>query len=205
MKQAVAELKVQCLMHFTQAKNIGSICRHGIIPVSEHRQLGIQAHINDEMRLDFCENATSTSIMFPNYKVFYPFRLKDTSVDWTVIGLRPELLWEKECAFCIDNAASSMVSHQTLDERKGPDALRRMYDEVPGKPGRSVLGIPKSFPTNPQAEVLVFGRIEPKYILGFAFEDQASKNRCIAHIPENFPVHVFEVYFRGRQDYIHWQ
>lgn len=46
----------------------------------------------------------------------------------------------------------------------------RLFDEWEGKPDRNKLGIPLCYPTNPQAEVLVFERIPIGYINKVCFE-----------------------------------
>ncbi len=204
MRQVVEEFGIECVFHFTQAENLRSIFQHGIIPVSDHQQRGIVAKKNDLYRLDFCEGATSLSITFPNYKLFYRFRMNDQTVDWAVLALEPRLLWEKQCVFCTDNAANSNVSQQTLRERMGEGAFRQMFAEFPGKPPRSVLGISNNCPTNPQAEVLVFGPIEPQYIFAVCFEDKPTLDRYKDCIPSSIQKEAVKGLFSARKDYMHW-
>ncbi|OXM83689.1 DarT ssDNA thymidine ADP-ribosyltransferase family protein [Paenibacillus rigui] len=205
MREAMKEFEIDYLVHFTQAENLSSIIRHGILPVAQQRSHNISARRNDVFRMDFCEDATSTSIHFPNYRLFYRFRRNDMSVDWVVLLLSPELLIEKQCAFCTDNAANSNISQQALRDRIGADALRRMFDEIPGKPTRAVLGIPKYLPTNPQAEVLVFGKIEPHHIGAVIFENNATLQKYRHMVPNDLEADVFEEFFAPRKDYVHWQ
>ncbi|MEK3715801.1 DarT ssDNA thymidine ADP-ribosyltransferase family protein [Paenibacillus sp. FSL R7-0333] len=204
MRKIVEERKIDMLIHFTQADNLESILRHGIIPISEHNHKGITAMKNDIYRLDFCENATSISIDFPNYKLFYKFRMKDTSINWVVLALEPSILWEKQCIFCPDNAANSDVSLRTIQERMGREAMLQMFAEHPKKPPRSVLGIPDACPTNPQAEVLVNGTIETKYIGGVVFQNKSTLDRFIKTIPSNMQTAVVDGFFDARKDYNHW-
>ncbi|AKG34881.1 DarT ssDNA thymidine ADP-ribosyltransferase family protein [Paenibacillus durus] len=204
MRKIVEERKIDMLIHFTQADNLESILRHGIIPISEHKHKGIKAMKNDSYRLDFCENATSISIDFPNYKLFYKFRMKDTSINWVILALEPSILWEKQCIFCPDNAANSNVSLRTIQERMGREAMLQMFAEHPNKPSRSVLGIPDACPTNPQAEVLVNGTIETKYIGGVAFQNKTTLDRFTEVIPSNIPTAIVEGFFDARKDFNYW-
>ncbi|MEK4430182.1 DarT ssDNA thymidine ADP-ribosyltransferase family protein [Paenibacillus sp. FSL M7-0802] len=205
MRQAIKDLGIDYLVHFTQADNLSSIFKSGILPVSLQRSRNIPAKRNDLFRMDFCEGATSTSIHFPNYRLFYKFRMNDRSVDWVVLALSTDLLHEKQCAFCTDNAANSNISQQALRDRMGPDALQRMFDDVPGKPPRTVLGTPDSSPTNPQAEVLVFGEIEPRYIGAIIFENNTTLEKYRHLLPENLQVEVLDGFFAPRKDYAHWR
>lgn len=204
MRETMKEFDINYLVHFTQAENLPSIFKHGILPLTQQRSKNISSKRNDLYRMDFCEEATSTSIDFPNYKLFYKFRMRDKSVDWVVLALSAELLLAKQCAFCTDNAANSNVSQQALRDRMGVDALRRMFLDVPGKPSRSILGLPKSCPTNPQAEVLVFGEIEPHYIGAIVFEKDATLEKYRHLLPESLDVYVLDGYFAPRKDYVHW-
>ena len=79
-----------------------------------------------------------------------------------------------------------------------------MYDEYPGKPARKVLGIGDSQPTNPQAEVLVFDRIEPELIGGVAFATQSTMDSHKAYA-KGRPVKLFPGLFNPRVDYPHWK
>lgn len=205
MREALKELDINYVLHFTQAENLSSILKYGILPINQQRFRSILSKRNDLYRLDFCEEATSISIGFPNYKLFYKFRMKDQSVDWVVLAMSAELFLDKQCAFCTDNAANSNVSHQALTERMGPDALRRMFLDAPGKPTRSILDLPKYCPTNPQAEVLVFGEIEPHYIGAILFENNATLAKYRHLVPENLEVGVLNGYFSPRKDYLHWR
>lgn len=204
MRQVVEEYEIKHVLHFTQATNLQSIFKYGLLPVSEHFQEGISAVTNDTLRLDFCHGATSVSLSYPNYKLFYRFR-QETSADWAVLFIKPDILWEKECAYCFENAASANVANQTIQERKSEASFRRMFAEVPNKPQRSILGLHKSFTTNPQAEVLVFGEIQPAYIWGVAFANKFEHEKYKVHLPEGVQSEVVSWVFDGRKDYIHWQ
>lgn len=202
MKETVEEIGIKWVYHFTQARNLESIFKYGILPISEQKATGVIASRNDLYRLDFCYEATSVSITFPNYKLFYKFRNRDSSIDWVVIAIHPDILWEKECAFCIDNAANSSVSQLAIAQRMGDSALKSMFDEFPNKPLRKDLGISRNCPTNPQAEVLVFDKIEPQYIAGLIFRNRTTLDKYSANIPVKSIVN--SGFFSARKDYKHW-
>ncbi|MDF3555397.1 DUF4433 domain-containing protein [Bacillus cereus] len=205
MKNVVEARGVNSLIHFTRAENLTSIFKLGLLPVNFLNKKGIDFKFNDQYRYDDCEDANCLSIQFPNYRMFSKYRFQDSSIDWVVLGIKPEVLWEKDCAFCVENAASSNERSKSLEERKGIEAFNRLYDEYPGKPTRKQLGLPSFYPTHPQAEVLVFGLIEPTYIWGVAFKDELARNKYSSLIPSNIEVEVFEQMFKYRSDYEEWR
>ena len=75
------------------------------------------------------------SISFPNYQLFSKFSWSDNESQpdysgWIVLLLDGKVLWELDCAFCQENAASNTVRHIPLEERKKPDALKGMFVDV---------------------------------------------------------------------------
>jgi hypothetical protein len=205
MQNAVAQRDIKYLVHFTRIQNVVSIFNNGLVPVATLRQDGMNFSHNDDYRMDNCENANCLSIQFPNYKMFFKYRNQNPGIDWVVLGIKKEVLWEKDCAFCIENAASNNVTVTSIEERKGVEAFNRLYDEYPGKPMRRDLGIIPALPTHPQAEVLVFDVIEPQFIWGVAFESLYQKNKYASLIPSNINSQVVERLFSYRHDYEYWR
>ncbi|MDW2878161.1 MULTISPECIES: DarT ssDNA thymidine ADP-ribosyltransferase family protein [Bacillaceae] len=205
MDKLVEEYGINYLVHFTKADNLESIFKNGLLPIKELQNKGINYNGNDEYRFDGCEDATSVSIQFPNYRMFYKYREQNREVDWVVLGLRKEILWQKKCAFCVENAASSNISSSSIAQRLGIEAFKKMYEEYPGKPSRQQLAIDKSLPTNPQAEVLVFDKIETSYIWGVAFLNQNLLNKYSNLIPVGVKSSIVPDLFSYRADYEWWR
>lgn len=205
MKSIVEEYGIRYLVHFTRANNLESIFQNGLLSVEELNKRGLKYDKNDDYRFDGCMNAISLSIEFPNYRMFYKYREQNQNVDWVVLGIKRDILWEKTCAFCSDNAASSTISSSSLQERMGVDAFKRLYEDYPGKPSRKELGLDKAIPTNPQAEVLVFDKIETEYIWGVAFQSEHAKNKYIHLLPEHVNAQVVDWIFKYRTDYEYWR
>lgn len=208
IRDFIKEHSITELIHFTQLDNLDSIMEFGLLSVNLLRKKCIKYNYNDSNRLDNLTNTISLSIGFPNYKLFYKLRDKDKSKKWIVIKLKPEVLYEKSCLFCTDNAASYEISNQSLYERSGIKALKRLfYDCVDGNNivTRDELGIKKYHTTNPQAEVLVFDKIEPKYIKSiiFSMEDkELLMEYCEKY--KNIKVIANNSYFSSRYDYKYW-
>lgn len=205
MKHAVQEREIEYLVHFTRIKNLSSIFEHGLLPVASLSARQMEFKKNDQYRYDNCEEATCMSIQFPNYRMFSKYRFQEPNVEWIVLGIRKEVLWEKDCVFCIENAASNNETTKSLQERRGIEAFNRLYDEYPGKPTRNQLGLRKALPTHPQAEVLVFNQIEPSYIWGIAFKDVFTQNKYASLVPSNVKSQVSERMFKYRDDFEYWR
>ena len=198
------ERGITTLCHFTRVQNLESIFQRGLLTrtVLEMLPSRQQPVYNDDPRLDGHENSISLSIEHPNYKMFYYLRGKTAHNSWAVLSLKAIILWELDCGFCKENAASFRVSDISLPELRQPQALRAMFEDYEGI-RRQNLGIPDHFPTHPQAEVLVFDAISPEFITAVSFYDGHSQSKWL---PRTSGVHSdVGTYFGPRQDYMHWQ
>ncbi|MGI2153096.1 hypothetical protein ACROAK_09440 [Shewanella oncorhynchi] len=81
IKDICERLQIPGLVHFTQLANLEGILTNGLL--SRERVEGI-AEINDELRLDGRRNYISTSISFPNCKMFYRYRQQKGGL-WCVL------------------------------------------------------------------------------------------------------------------------
>jgi hypothetical protein len=204
IEQLVKQRGINFVLHFTRADHLESILENGLLPNNQFEQYAASPTVNDTLRLDGCTNASCVSIGFPNYKMFYSCRQKDKAVHWVVLAMPSSILWEKECAFCVENAASSAVTSIPLAARRTAAAFNRMYDEFPGKPTRAQLGISNALPTNPQAEVLMFERIEPELIGGVAFNSQEVLQKY-SPLGKGRQMKLIPGLFGPRVDYPHWK
>lgn len=210
IRNIVADRQITHLMHFTKIDNADSILSRGLIPRADLQQNNIPFQYNDVYRFDNCLNATCLSVSFPNYKMFYPFRCNNANQDWIVIRLRPDILWEKDCAFCNTNAACNTVTAIPIQQRKRVQAFENMFQNITNMPTRETTNIPKNYTTNPQAEVLVFDSIETDYIIDVNFRSQeninnfAVVNTLIGNF-QRFKYWLNEPLYSYRCDYAHWK
>lgn len=203
----VQQRRISRLVHFTRIRNLGSILQHGL--VNRHRLAEIhpqfQPRINDHRRWDDHLDASCISIEFPNYRMFYPYRLK-TDEAWIVLSLDPAILWKQACAFYPGNAASNLYRYTPVEHFSTPEAFASMFEDRNGV-ARKSLGIPHAYPTDPQAEVLVFDVIPPAAIVQVSFEDRDTLNDWAAlhpHTSEDL-LTVNRHLFDARQDYRFWK
>ncbi|WP_413740878.1 DarT ssDNA thymidine ADP-ribosyltransferase family protein [Sodalis sp. RH17] len=170
--------KIPLLAHFTRASNLKSILAHGLCPIDKARAAGLNPHLNDPLRLDGYPGAVSLSIAFPNYKMFYKYRMLNPGEYWVVLLLDPAILWEKKCGFCRYNAADRRILGRSLATLTTIDAFHDMFTPAQGGPSREEQHLNDYDPTDPQGEVLVFDTIEAKFIEGFAFESAEAQAAC---------------------------
>jgi hypothetical protein len=184
IQQFATEIKIPYLVHFTRAVNLPSILANGIYPVSRANELAQPPLVNDMVRLDGHRDAVSTSIAHPNCQMFYKLRQdhKDTGVEWVVLALNPRILWTMPCAFCRYNAADARISAQPVADLSGVNALRGMFEPLEGHESRVDQKLRTYDTTDVQAEVLVFGIIQPADIFAVGFNSNAVKDLNACHL-----------------------
>lgn len=205
MDKILKERQIDWLLHFTRAENLPNIMRYGLMPRSNLEFAGIDFSYNDEYRYDNCENAVCTSIEFPNYKMFYPLRRYNPDLDWAVLLLDARIICDFECAFCSTNAGSSNIYNMDLEQRKGKRAFLKLFEELPYGPSRKELGIEDWYPTNPQAEVLVFDTIPITYIEKVFFDEQEILEQYADYIPQEILAEINSKAFKYRDDWEYWR
>ena len=181
IKQQVENRGIEWLVHFTHIQNVDSILKHGIMPRRETKWLeatleGERTFIfPDQSRADE-KNASCLSIMFPNNAMLYRKREQYSDEDWVFLLLKPDILWECNCAFYPTNAASTGLRHKPVENLKTVDAFEAMFaGEVQKQTIDETKTITRSselkpyLPTDVQAEVLVFNTISPNYITACLF------------------------------------
>ena len=172
IKNIVNFRNIKELLQFTSVDNLGSILKNGILSRDEMEKQMIKASVNDEERWGFCLNGISCSITLPNAPLLYKFKSSNLDRNYVILKIKPDVLWEKECLFCKENAAS----------KRAAEAFEQMFGDYDKMHTRADLEklyadgfIKQNMPTHNQAEVLVMGKIEPEYITGmYFFKDDVS-------------------------------
>lgn len=181
MKQAVIAREVPFLVHFTRTKNLRSILEHGIVPREQVDGEALVSSVNDDLRLDKQLGANCLSVGFPNAKMFYKLRQENPGANWVILVVSRTILWEMPCACCPINAASASITSQPIANFRTPAAFDAMYDpSVAVDRGKEKLQTYD--PTDVQAEVLAFGTIEPRHILGAIFQRKPIRDQYLADL-----------------------
>lgn len=207
MKRILNRRQIRRLYHFTQVENLSNIYKYGLLPrdILEYKE--IYSCFNDEYRNDKCLNAVCMSIEFPNYKMFYKLRQDNPDVNWAVLQLDAQILCDYKCAFCWTNAGDSTICNIPLKDRMGTQAFLRLFEDNPNYPQypqREKLNISDRYPTNPQAEVLVFGIIPNNYIKNVYFNKKLIFDKYKNDVPDCIDASVNTTYFDPRIDWKFW-
>lgn len=163
LRQIIQRRKIKKIIHVTSSKNIESIKSRGLLPVETLEQKGIVFSRNDFQRLENHKDAICLSVTNPNHFLFSRYKEKYPSTKFVVIELDPRVLYENEdkTIYYDYNAASKFSSWSTNIQVMFKDSVK-ILNRIHTRDGK------KSYePTCTQAEILFFGRIDPKYILGF--------------------------------------
>lgn len=205
IRQVILERNITSLFHFTRLGNLPGIVATGLIPRCEHPD---RVQYNDDQRLDDFPDATSLSVSFPNYKMFYRYRNLNPKLNWAILAISPETLIDHPSLFYSSNAAIYRFRNENDGERNvrmGVAGLISMfYDEPAGL--RARRGIPLAWTTDPQAEVLVFATISPQRFNGIILlHPDAEATRLVQERLPNLPVAVGGKLFSARADYQYWQ
>lgn len=205
IEQIIKQRRIDGLYHFTPAENLKSIFQNGIVPRKTLVQNGITFQHTDDERKDMRKNTVSTSISFPNHKMFSYKRKKMSSEeymmakrkrkpisekDWAVLRLDTDIMCDFKCAYFWSNAAchefikeernekGELIKRtpKPIEQRMGKEAFEELFydyeiDEFDGSSRRARNSLSDAYPTDPQAEVMVFGTIPIHYILNVYFED----------------------------------
>lgn len=209
LENILKDKNIKFLVHFTRVENLEGIISNGLLPRSVLDEYNMKYSYNDVYRRDGCKNAICTSIGFPNYRMFYNLRYHNPDVDWAVILIDARILCAMKCAFCKSNAAQSDISSNSIQSRMGINAFLSLFEDLPYPRTRSNMNLPTNYPTNPQAEVLVFDRIPTSCFIGVIFD----KKQCYykyKNLLDNAKIMAYmnnpkNNFFSCRKDYSFWQ
>ena len=203
IKEDATKRGIENLVHFTTLNYLDQLLNEGIFSRDKLRKdkLNSQNYIFTDAN-DFAGNAEwiSTSISFPNNKMFYSKRMGNLKhleqvIGWVVIALDSKILWELNCRFTHVNAAKyRYFTAPTYSKHEKFDLMFEKSDL------RSPT-LPDNFTTNVQAEVLVQDFIATKYIKKIIFEDIEAANTFQNNTNTNYKITVDRSYFDRREDY----
>jgi len=189
--------KIPYLVHFTPIGNVESILRNGLR--SRNALAGQQFVFTDEHRSDGWLNWISTSITFPNYKMFYAKKKSLNDINgWAILLIKRDVLWELDCKFILTNAASFGIRMFRDDKWSSAEAFEDMFNYAEHR-----NGIPDFYTTDPQAEVMIRDEVPRHYIVMIALERQADAKQ-LGNL-EYIRVETIPELFKWRSDYEHWR
>jgi len=157
---------IQKLIHFTDARNIESIRKHGLISVDTLNKKNMHYYNCDDKRLDGIMHGISLSITNRNDYLLNAYH-KRQKREWIEIELDPYLLCKANCYFFDTNAANKKFNN-CHSELENVGAFISMFsDEVTIQDGRKINRIDHNMDetTCVQAEIIVKYKIPKSKII----------------------------------------
>jgi hypothetical protein len=193
-KIIVEEKGINEILHFTDSKNLASIIQHGLLSRDSIKDNGLNFSPSDMSGPPKLSEYISTSISFPNYKMFYSKRMAERHKEWIILAYSPKVLYNLPCYFTPTNASnknssklSSLISLFNFPELRNNNQIN------------------PSYPTDPQAEVLFYKHIRNEFLTFIYCEDQAQKRRLERLYSSSHPIfRVNQDLFKPRNDHSFW-
>jgi hypothetical protein len=170
IQAVVRKHNIRRLVHFTSLDNLESILVYGLVPVESHEEEQISAQINDINRLDQRKDLNSLSVSFPNHSLLYRFMHEYPHRRWVILAISVDILFSNKYDkyFCPSNAAAIMPRVSDYSQLSTAKAFEDMFKNEhytwKRKLSNSAGFISKSYTTDPQAEIMISGIIDRKYI-----------------------------------------
>jgi hypothetical protein len=148
-KEILESRGIEYLCHFTCTESLKGILEYGIQPKRwlNENDVDINFLRQDSIHYEGNEDATSFSIEFPNYKMLWRLMCDYSDVDFVVIVVDIKEIGDLEFDCYSKNASYGYGSSLCNDFEELFQLENRASD------------LPKYYPTNPQAEIQVFGAI----------------------------------------------
>ncbi len=202
--------KIKKLIHFTAIENLENIFQFGILPILTLKEKNIPYRYNDETRFDGKRDCICLSVEYPNHKMFYKYR-QNPENQYAVVVLNAESILLNDCTkyYCETNAANRHIREKLL-RLTTPECLENMFQPEISIATNSNDKIslykrkesdPDFITTDPQAEILIEGKIETKDIMEIHFSNYFYFRQFASHctaVHSNF-------YFKSRDFIQPWE
>jgi hypothetical protein len=169
IQHVLAAKQVTSLVHFTPMQNLDSIVNNDLLSRDQCKRVGVQPTTTDNFRYDGLLDYISVSISFPNDRMFY-LKQQRLNYSWAILLLSPAVITSQQSLFFSTNAASAKKTNQ-LDGLDSAAAFLTLFGSADTATPSHGLG--RSFPADPQAEIMVKQTIAKKYIQSIVFRSTA--------------------------------
>lgn len=212
-KNFLNERKIEYLVHFTNLKNLESIMKNGVLSKQELEDKNMLYYNTDGARLDNQLDYISTSITFPNYKMFCKKREEIKSQDWVILKIDSQIICDKlDTLFLMHNCSDKEIRNLITQKRKdleANEALKKLFNNYVDIKGIRTIRedklIDSNMTTNPQAEVMIKKCIEIKYIKAIVVIDDKTKQKVKEILGDTVRIEVDNTLFSYREDYNNWR
>ena len=202
IEQIMGSRGITRLCHFTPIQNLESILTNGLYPRDYIDEYLPEVKCPDDNRADRMRNGVCLSVSFPNNKMFFQKRNDCIDVEeWAVIILDArEVLLKYDCAFFPSNASSGIYRNRPLSDFMTSSAFYALFEhkvETCKNPIERNSKLDDKYPTDVQAEVIVFDHISSDAIIGC----QLQGDKQLKYLEENFPQFKFKAIFGADQSF----
>lgn len=174
LQKICKERNIDICTHFTRIENLSSILTNGLIPRKYLEKFNIDfISVNSERIEDYID-ANCLSISFPHHNPVLSASER-TKRRWVSISFKKDILWKLDCVFCFTNASSEEMLEIPINERKTKKSFEKMFI------GNDHL--PSEYPTDSQAEVLIFDIIPSSYLKTVTFYDDEVRDNWMKDNP----------------------
>ena len=202
IEQIIGSRGIKFLCHFTPINNLESILNNGLYPRDYIDENLPDAIWTDDGRFENMKNGICLSLSFPNDQMFYSKRMQRQDIEsWAVIILDArKIILSHDCAFFQTNAAFGGYRNRPSSEFMTSDAFYSLFDEKVETRNGIVTRqdyLTDKFPTDVQAEVIVFDHIPPDAIIGCQLQD----DKHLKHFEDNFSQFKFQATSSSNQGF----
>lgn len=193
IEQMMGSRGITQLCHFTPIDNLESILSNGLYSREYIEENVPDAIWTDDSRAEGMKKGICLSVSFPNDKMFYKKRKERVDIkEWVVVILDArEVILSLDCAFFPTNAAFSGYRNKPLSDFMTSNAFYSLFENRVETRNGTVerdRELNDKYPTDVQAEVIVFDHIPPDSIIGC----QLQSDKHLEYFKENFPQFKFK-------------
>lgn len=171
------------LYHFTSVNNLTSIFEHGVLSMRQILEKRIKCDMNDLWRIDNHQEYISCSLERPNKRLLWSFSLRNR-VDFCYLEISLDVLKKDDKSLCCSTNAA-----------KEAGALIEPITKIEHLFDGDRTDLPNNYPTDSQAEILIYKEIPIKYIKRVIFENNYFINQYKHLVPENMEIsHNFKLF-----------
>lgn len=174
IREICEDRNIEICTHFTRIENLSSILTHGLIPRKYLEKININYESVNSETTDSYIDASFLNISFPHYDLVFDYTER-TQKNWVCISYKTNILWELECAFYFTDSTSKEMLSIPIEKRKTIKSFEDIFV------GNDYL--PKDYPTDSKAEVLVLGIIPSFYLKTITFYDDEVRDNWVRDNP----------------------
>lgn len=199
--------KIHTLTHFTSIENLDSILEYGILSKKLLIDNGLKFTESDPYRFDNLPTHISTSVSFPNYRMFYSKRMSLLK-RYVVLEIKSSQILRNSNPLFFETDAANSYYQNTNQDLSSIESFNQMFKQKVIT-GERYPFLPDNYPTDPQAEIMLKDKIDISSIRCIHYDvDELSQNVDIINsLARNVNIDCVQShrYFNYREDFNQWR